>query len=99
MLRSVVPLFWGSIGYHEQSTHGCTQVMVERFDPLVVLASIHKERCTALYGVPTMFIAELHHPMFDLFDMSCLRTGIMAGSLVSCRTDEAGRREDVYEGD
>ena len=62
-------------------THGCTQVMVERFDPLIVLASIHKERCTALYGVPTMFIAELHHPMFDLFDMSCLRTGIMAGSL------------------
>lgn len=47
----------------------------------VVLASIHKERCTALYGVPTMFIAELHHPMFDLFDMSSLRTGIMAGSL------------------
>ncbi|MGG6499104.1 UNVERIFIED_CONTAM: AMP-binding protein, partial [Bacteroidetes bacterium 56_B9] len=48
---------------------------------LVVLASIHKERCTALYGVPTMFIAELHHPMFDMFDMSSLRTGIMAGSL------------------
>ncbi len=62
-------------------THGCTQVMVERFDPLVVLASVHKERCTALYGVPTMFIAELNHPMFDLFDMSSLRTGIMAGSL------------------
>ncbi|KAA6349637.1 propanoyl:CoA ligase [termite gut metagenome] len=62
-------------------THGCTQVMVERFDPLVVLASIHKERCTALYGVPTMFIAELSHPMFDVFDMSSLRTGIMAGSL------------------
>ena len=62
-------------------THGCTEVMVERFDPLLVLASIHKERCTALYGVPTMFIAELNHPMFDLFDLSCLRTGIMAGSL------------------
>ncbi|MDR0973679.1 MAG: AMP-binding protein [Prevotellaceae bacterium] len=62
-------------------THGCTQVMVERFDPLIVLASVHKERCTALYGVPTMFIAELNHPMFDLFDMSSLRTGIMAGSL------------------
>lgn len=62
-------------------THGCTQVMTERFDPLVVLASIHKERCTALYGVPTMFIAELHHPMFDLFDLTSLRTGIMAGSL------------------
>ena len=62
-------------------THGCTEVMVERFNPLVVLASIHKERCTALYGVPTMFIAELNHPMFDMFDMSSLRTGIMAGSL------------------
>ncbi len=62
-------------------THGCTQVMVEKYDPLVVLASIHKERCTAVYGVPTMFIAELNHPMFDMFDMSCLRTGIMAGAL------------------
>jgi fatty-acyl-CoA synthase len=62
-------------------THGCTQVMVEKFDPLLTLASIHKERCTALYGVPTMFIAELNHPMFSLFDMSSLRTGIMAGAL------------------
>ena len=62
-------------------THGSTQVMVERFDPLLVLASIHKERCTVLHGVPTMFIAELNHPMFPLFDMSSLRTGIMAGSL------------------
>ncbi len=62
-------------------THGSTQVMVERFDPLIVLASIHKERCTALYGVPTMFIAELNHPMFDMFDLTSLRTGIMAGAL------------------
>ena len=62
-------------------THGCTEVVVERFDPLVTLASVHKERCTALYGVPTMFIAELNHPMFNMFDLSCLRTGIMAGSL------------------
>ena len=62
-------------------THGSTQVMVERFDPLVVLASVSKERCTALYGVPTMFIAELNHPMFDMFDVSSLRTGIMAGAL------------------
>src|SRR5574344_393685 len=67
-------------------THGCTQVMVERFDPLVVLASIHKERCTVLYGVPTMFIAELNHPMFDMFDMSSLRTGIMAGSTCPVET-------------
>jgi Acyl-CoA synthetases (AMP-forming)/AMP-acid ligases II len=66
-------------------THGCTQVMVEKFDPLVVLASIHKERCTALYGVPTMFIAELNHPMFSMFDMTSLRTGIMAGA--SCPID------------
>ena len=62
-------------------THGCTEVMVEKFDPLLVLASIHKERCTAVYGVPTMFIAELNHPMFSMFDLTCLRTGIMAGSL------------------
>jgi fatty-acyl-CoA synthase len=62
-------------------THGTTQVMVERFDPLLVLASIHKERCTVLYGVPTMFIAEMDHPMFPMFDVSSLRTGIMAGSL------------------
>ncbi|MCI1778611.1 MAG: AMP-binding protein [Bacteroidales bacterium] len=62
-------------------THGCTEVMVERFDPLLVLASIDKEKCTAVYGVPTMFIAELNHPMFDMFDMHSLRTGIMAGSL------------------
>ncbi len=61
-------------------THGATMVMVENFDPLVVLASVQKEKCTALYGVPTMFIAELHHPMFNLFDLSTLRTGIMAGA-------------------
>ena len=61
-------------------THGATMVMVEDFDPLKVLASIHKERCTALYGVPTMFIAELNHPMFNMFDLTSLRTGIMAGA-------------------
>ena len=62
-------------------THGSTQVMVERFDPLVTLASIHRERCTVLHGVPTMFISMLHHPMFPMFDMRSLRTGIMAGAL------------------
>nr|WP_320023626.1 AMP-binding protein [uncultured Draconibacterium sp.] len=62
-------------------THGATMVFTEDFDPLLVLASIQKERCTALYGVPTMFIAELNHPMFDMFDLSSLRTGIMAGAL------------------
>ena len=47
---------------------------------MLVLAAIQKERATALYGVPTMFIAELAHPMFDMFDLTSLRTGIMAGS-------------------
>lgn len=61
-------------------THGGAMVMVEEFDPLVVLASIAKESCTAVYGVPTMFIAELNHPMFSMFDLSSLRTGIMAGA-------------------
>ena len=79
-----VPLFhcFGIVlGIMAIITNGACAVMLERFDPLIVLASVHKERCTALYGVPTMFIAELHHPMFDMFDMSSLRTGIMAGSL------------------
>ena len=61
--------------------HGCTMVIVERFDPLLVLASIHKEKCTSLYGVPTMYISMLNHPMFDLFDLSSLHAGIMAGAL------------------
>lgn len=61
-------------------THGGTLVMIERFDPLMVLAAVQKEKCTALYGVPTMFIAEFNHPMFNMFDLSSLRTGIMAGS-------------------
>jgi len=61
-------------------THGATMVPLELFDPLLVLATVQKEKCTALYGVPTMFIAELGHPMFSMFDLSSLRTGIMAGS-------------------
>ncbi len=61
-------------------SHGAAMVFVEDFDPLLVLASVQKEKCTALYGVPTMFIAELHHPMFNMFDLSSLRTGIMAGA-------------------
>ncbi len=61
-------------------THRAAAVMVEIFDPLLVLAAVQKARATALYGVPTMFIAELAHPMFDMFDLSSLRTGIMAGS-------------------
>jgi fatty-acyl-CoA synthase len=62
-------------------THGATMVYpAEAFDPLAVLQTVQAERCTALYGVPTMFIAELDHPRFAEFDISSLRTGIMAGS-------------------
>ena len=67
-------------------TQGSTMVMIESFDPLTVLASVQKEKCTALHGVPTMFIAELNHPMFNLFDLSSLRTGIMAGALCPIET-------------
>ena len=67
-------------------THGATMVFVEDFDPVMVLASVQKEKCTALYGVPTMFIAELNHPMFNMFDLKSLRTGIMAGSLCPIET-------------
>jgi fatty-acyl-CoA synthase len=61
-------------------THGSAMVPVEIFDPLKVLQTIEKEKCTAVHGVPTMFIAELEHPDFGKFDLSTLRTGIMAGS-------------------
>lgn len=62
-------------------THGATLVYpAEAFEPLSVLETVQTERCTALYGVPTMFIAELDHPQFGDFDLSTLRTGIMAGS-------------------
>jgi len=62
-------------------THGAAMVYPgEGFDPLATLETVAAERCTALYGVPTMFIAELNHPQFKRFDLSSLRTGIMAGS-------------------
>lgn len=67
-------------------SHGSAIVLTEDFDPLRVLAGVEKEKCTAIYGVPTMFIAELNHPMFDMFDLSSLRTGIMAGALCPVET-------------
>jgi fatty-acyl-CoA synthase len=54
---------------------------VEFFEPRLVLETVARERCTALYGVPTMFLAELEDPAFDQFDLSSLRTGVMAGAL------------------
>lgn len=61
-------------------THGSTMVPVETFSAEAVLRTVQTERCTALHGVPTMFIAELDHPTFGRYDLSSLRTGIMAGS-------------------
>ncbi len=62
-------------------THGATIVYPnDAFDPVSVLQAVQNERCTALHGVPTMFIAELDHPRFKEFDLSTLRTGAMAGS-------------------
>ncbi len=63
------------------TTHGAAMVIPgEAFDPVAVMETVEKERCTSLYGVPTMFIGELEHPRFKEFDFSSLRTGIMAGS-------------------
>lgn len=62
-------------------THGAAMIYPgEGFDPLATLETVAAEKCTALYGVPTMFIAQLQHPDFANFDLSSLRTGIMAGS-------------------
>ncbi len=79
-----VPLFhcFGCvIGVLGAFTHGASLCPIESFDPGSVLATVERERCTALYGVPTMFLAELEHPEFARFDLSSLRTGIMAGAL------------------
>lgn len=63
------------------TSHGaCTVIPAPSFDPAATLRAVQEERCTSLYGVPTMFIAELNLPDFETYDLSTLRTGIMAGS-------------------
>jgi fatty-acyl-CoA synthase len=63
------------------TTHGaCMVVPAAAFDPEATLRTVQDERCTTLYGVPTMFIAQLEHPRFADYDLTSLRTGIMAGS-------------------
>jgi fatty-acyl-CoA synthase len=63
------------------TSHGATMVIPgDAFDPTAVLEAVQNERCTSLYGVPTMFIAELAHPDFVSYDLTSLRTGVMAGS-------------------
>jgi fatty-acyl-CoA synthase len=79
-----VPLFhcFGCvIGVLGAYTHGVCLCAMESFDARRVLETVERERCTALYGVPTMFVAELEDPEFERFDLSTLRTGIMAGAL------------------
>lgn len=79
-----VPLFhcFGCvIGVLGAWTHGACICLIESFDARQTLATIATERCTAVYGVPTMFLAELEDPEFDRFDLGSLRTGVMAGSL------------------
>jgi fatty-acyl-CoA synthase len=78
-----VPLFhcFGCVlGVMACINHGATMVLVERYDAVNVMMSIEKARCTAVYGVPTMYIAMLDHPLFNKFDFSSLRTGIMSGT-------------------
>ncbi len=79
-----VPLYhcFGMVlGVLAAMTHGAASVLSgDGFEPLAVLETVANERCTALHGVPTMFIAELEHPRFAEFDLTSLRTGIMAGS-------------------
>jgi fatty-acyl-CoA synthase len=68
----------GNLG---STTHGaCMVIPAAAFDPEATLSAVQEEKCTALYGVPTMFIAQLEHPRFGEYDLSSLRTGIMAGS-------------------
>lgn len=75
-------------------THGSAMVFPgEGFDPLATLQTVAEERCTSLYGVPTMFIAELEHPQFSSFDLSSLRTGVMAGA--PCPTEIMRRCVDL----
>ena len=61
--------------------HGAAMIMLDAFSPVQVMSAVDQERCTALYGVPTMFQAILDHRVFSRFDFSSLRTGIMAGSV------------------
>ncbi len=62
------------------SVGACIVLPCEHFDAEEVLQAVEREKCTAIHGVPTMFIAELEHPKFSEFDLSSLRTGIMAGA-------------------
>ena len=79
-----VPLFhcFGCVlGVMALVNHGATMVIIDAFNPLQVMAAIEKERCTGVYGVPSMFLSMLEHRHFSRYDLRSLRTGIMAGSV------------------
>ena len=84
-----VPLFhcFGCVlGTMASVTHGTTMVVLDHFNPVKALETIQNEKCTAVHGVPTMFIAMLENPRFKEFNLSTLRTGIMAGSPCPIKT-------------
>ena len=88
-LMIVVPLFhcFGCVlGVMSCLTHASTMVLMTRYDPAKEMEYIQAERCTAVHGVPTMFIGTLEHPDFGKIDFSSLRTGIMAGSPCPIKT-------------
>ncbi len=88
-LLIVVPLFhcFGCVlGVMSCLTHGSTMVLMEKYNPAKEMQLLQEERCTAVHGVPTMFIGMLDHPDFDKYDFSTLRTGIMAGSPCPIKT-------------
>ncbi len=90
-----VPLFhcFGCVlGVMSCINHGVTMVFTEKFDPVQVMECVEKEKCTAVYGVPTMYIAILDHPQFSKYDFTSLRTGIMSGS--ACPTH---RMQQVFD--
>jgi len=78
--------------------HCCTLVILEQFDPVSAMTAVEQEGCTAIYGVPTMFIAIMEHKLFKKFDLSSLRTGIMAGSPCPIKTmNEAVEKMNMNE--
>ena len=90
-----VPLFhcFGCVlGVVGSLNHGVTMVLVERFTPLAVIEAIHRERCTAVFGVPTMYIAMLDHPELAKYDLSSLRTGVMSGAVCPVHRMEQAHR-------
>ena len=89
---------WSWATWRAPSHGACMVIPNGAFDPVMTLQAVQDERCTSLYGVPTMFIAELEHPEFGEFDLSSLRTGIMAGSPCPIETMRRVVERDAHGG-